>query len=108
MSSNEEYLESLLQSMMNGNVAGSSSKDSNHEARPKSAIEMLTGEEPEQAPFVSEVDLGSAKLDAGDMIQEGADSEAAASDGINTESLWADEAVSEDTLAGDMTSEGIG
>ena len=46
MSSNEEYLENLLQSMIDGKVASPSKKDVSNSGRQKSAIEMLTGEEP--------------------------------------------------------------
>ena len=56
MSSSEEYLESLLQSMMNGEVATPSNAEANAE-RQKSAIAMLTGEEPEQdLPTIGERD----------------------------------------------------
>ena len=47
MSSSEEYLENLLQSMMNGEVASPSEDDLNDPERQKSAIAMLSGEEPE-------------------------------------------------------------
>lgn len=50
MNSNEEYLENLLQSMMNGKVAAPSEEDLNNPDRHKSAIAMLTGEEPERTP----------------------------------------------------------
>ncbi|MCM1426060.1 MAG: hypothetical protein NC118_05590, partial [Eubacterium sp.] len=47
MSSSEEYLENLLQSMMNGEVASPSEQELNDPDRQKSAIAMLSGEEPE-------------------------------------------------------------
>ena len=49
MSSSEEYLENLLQAMMNGEVAKPSEDELDSSDKPKSAIEMLTGEEPENA-----------------------------------------------------------
>lgn len=60
MSSSEEYLESLLQSMMNGEVATPSNAEANAE-RQKSAIAMLSGEEPEQdLPTIGENDTAAA------------------------------------------------
>ncbi len=60
MSSSEEYLESLLQSMMNGEVATPSNAEANAE-RQKSAIAMLSGEEPEQdLPTIGERDTAAA------------------------------------------------
>ena len=61
MSSNEEYLEKLLQSMMDGKVADSS-RGGSGTGRAKSAIEMLTGEEPEPAPYVLEPEIGRAHV----------------------------------------------
>ncbi len=68
MSSSEEYLENLLQSMMNGEVASPSEDDLNDPERQKSAIAMLSGEEPEPImPVESASEKPSASAGMEDM-----------------------------------------
>lgn len=55
MSSSEEYLENLLQSMMNGEAPTSSEREA---VKQKSAIELLSGEEPENT--IVEPDVNKA------------------------------------------------
>ena len=59
MSSSEEYLEKLLQSMMNGEVA-TPPNDEGNESNSISAFEMLTGEEPEQVMIEEPVSADNA------------------------------------------------
>ena len=68
MSSSEEYLENLLQSMMNGEVASPSEDDLNDPERQKSAIAMLSGEEPEPVmPAESASEKAAASAGMEDM-----------------------------------------
>ena len=102
MGSNEEYLENLLKSMMNGEVANPAEKNLNEAGKKKSAIEMLTGEEPEQALILEEShpDLNE------EVTVEEPFAEIPESDGAVSEGLTSDE-MNLDSLLGDMDLNGL-
>lgn len=103
MSSSEEYLENLLQSMMNGKVATPSEDDLNNPDRQKSAIAMLSGEEPEQAPITGNSTVGGVASSDGMDNMEAMLAEMVANLDESDEGIAADIEITDDMSEEDET-----